>query len=192
MLLCLSSLLHAQVDSVYTGAPTSKGTDTSKKKKPVNEKWETAKKHMTFGGNFQAWFGNPTFLYISPTVGYMITPKLNAGLGFVYNYTSADYGYYGRYSQSVWGGHSFMRYLVTEGFFVQLQYDKLRQPDFITNYPETRKVWVDYVFVGGGFHQRLGDHAAFVTALMYNVTPSNLSIYYPNRLILQFGVTANL
>jgi hypothetical protein len=182
------SALSAQVDSVYNGEPPLKNHEKPKKKKDT-EKWDAIKKKLTYGGNFQAWFGNPTFLFLSPTIGYMPTPKLNVGVGFIYNYTHADYYGYGSYSQSVVGVHSYVRYIITDGIFAQLQYDKLHQNDFLS-FPETRKVWVDYLFAGGGFRQRIGNKAALTTALMYNLTPSPLSIYYPNRLIIQFGIVA--
>jgi hypothetical protein len=34
----------------------------------------------------------------------------------------------------------------------------------------------------------MGDKAALMTSIMYNVSPSPLSIYYPNRIIIQFGI----
>ena len=174
----------AQVDSVYVGVP-----DTTKqvKQKKEHPGWDAIKNKLTYGANFQAWIGNPTFVYLAPTVGFLLTPKLNVGIGVVYNYTRADYGAYGSYSQSLYGGHSYLRYIITDGIFAQVQYDKLRQPDFLSVQADA-KTWVDYVLVGGGFRQPLGERAAFMTAIMYNLSPSILSIYYPNRVVIQFGI----
>lgn len=185
LLVCFG--LNAQVDSVYIGAPSD--TTGQAVKKAKIEKWDKIKDKLTYGGNFQVWLNNPFFLFLSPTVGYAPIEKLNVGLGIIYNYTSADYGSYGRYTQSVFGVHSYVRYLVTDGVFVQVQYDKLRQPDFYAAEPN-KKVWVDYVMIGGGFRQPLGDKVALTSAVMYNLTPSPLSIYGSSRLIIQFGIVA--
>jgi hypothetical protein len=185
LLLFFYAAFHAQVDSVYTGARVL--NDSTLHKKERNTDWM---KSLTYGGNFQVWLGNPMFLFISPTIGYdLIDEKLNAGIGFIYNYTSADYGSYGKITQSVFGGHSYVRYVITEGLFTQLQYDRLHQPNFQAIDPG-KKVWVDYILFGGGFRQPIGDKAALTTSIMYNLTPSPLSIYYPNRVVIQFGIVA--
>lgn len=144
------------------------------------------KNRITYGGNFQALLGNPTMIYLSPTIGYLFTKKFNAGLGFIYNYTSVDYGVYGKYSQSIYGAHSYARYFVTPSFYLQGQYDKLLQPNWASYYNPDKKIWVDYALVGLGYSQHAGDHVAFNTSLMYNLTPHRLSIY-PSRFIIQIG-----
>lgn len=168
----------AQVDSVYTGDIKKKDEERRKER---NYDWM---ENVTFGGNLQLQFGSYTFIYLSPTIGYMPLEKLNVGVGLIYNYISINYGAFGKYSQSVYGTHSYLRYFLTDGFFVQGQFDRLFQPNvFAAN---ENKVWVDYALVGGGFRQSIGDKAALTTSIMYNLTPNLLSIY-PNRLIIQFG-----
>jgi hypothetical protein len=179
MFLLAAMAANAQVDSVYTGLPPEIKT-TSRKKQ--NTDWL---KKVTYGGNFHAWFGNPSSLFLSPTVGYVPIEEINVGVGMIYNYYGTDAGYYGTYSQSVFGGHSYVRYIIAGSYLLQVQYDKLRQPDLFV-YPAEKKVWVDYLLAGGGFRHRLSDKAALTSSLMYNLTPNPLSIY-PSRLIIQFG-----
>jgi len=171
---------HAQVDSVYYG--TKHPTKKSETKKPKNDAW---KEKMIWGGNVQAWIGNPTFILVTPTIGYVPFKKFNVGIGGIYNYTSYN-SYYGKYSQSIFGAHSFARYIIGDSYFVQVQYDKLLQPDLFSSEPND-KIWVDYLFVGGGFIQSLSEKIALSTSIMYNVKQSPLSIY-PSRLIIQFGI----
>jgi hypothetical protein len=118
----------------------------------------------------------------------MPVKKLNAGVGFIYNYSNWDFGRYGRVPQTVVGAHSYLRYSILPNFFVQGQFDKLRQPDRynFTN-PDT-KVWVNYMLGGIGFSQPIAQKFALNTTLMYNFTPSRLSIY-PIPLIFQIGFT---
>lgn len=181
-LMLFSFLSSAQVDSVYVGRDTTR--TPPRKPKVKNDEW---KKKLTFGGNFQAWFGNPTFVYLSPTVGYMLSDEINIGLGAIYNYTQVNYGTQ-RFKQSIFGGHSYFRYIIAENYFVQTQYDKLYQPDYFSYKPD-QKLWIDYWLIGGGLRQPIGDNAAITTSLMYNLTPHPLSIY-PGRLIVQFGIVA--
>jgi hypothetical protein len=172
---------QAQVDSVYTGKPVE-----GKRKNRDNE-WM---KHLTWGGNFQAWVGNPTFLFLSPTVGYVPVKNLHVGLGMIYSYSSYNYIAGGKYSMSVFGGHSYIRYIIAESYFLQTEFDKLYQPDYYATDPHSR-IWINYLMVGGGFRQRISDKAALTTSIMYNLTPHVFSIY-PSRLILQFGFTSSI
>jgi len=169
----------AQVDEVYTGAPVA--TEKRKEKEIANEKW---KDQLVWGGNMQAWIGNSTFIFLSPNIGYMPFKNLTLGLGAIYNYSSFR-GYYGTFSQSIFGGHSFIRYNFAGDFFVQGQFDRLYQPDYYSVYPDAKR-WVDYKLVGLGARRQIGERAALLTTVMYNIKADRLSIY-PFPLIVQFG-----
>lgn len=180
LLFCLLfSVLNAQVDSVYTGAPQIR--EKEKRKKERNDDW---KEKVSYGGNLQLQFGTYTFIYLSPTIGYKPLDKLNVGVGLIYNYISINYGTYGKYAQSIYGTHTYVRYFITEGIFLQGQYDRLFQPGKFAG--KDNMQWVDYALVGGGFSQSIGKKAALTTSIMYNLTPNPLSIY-PSRLVVQFG-----
>ena len=179
ILILATFAVSAQVDSVYTGAPTS---DSKHKRKPANNDWL---KKITYGGDFHAWFGNPSSVFLSPTIGYSPVKEVNFGIGMIYNYFSTDAGPYGRYTQSVFGGHSYIRYIIANSYMLQVQYDRLNQPNLMV-YPQEETIWINYLLVGGGFRHRINDKAALTSSLMYNLTPNRLSIY-PSRLIIQFG-----
>jgi hypothetical protein len=111
---------------------------------------------------------------------------VNVGVGLIYNYSSINYGPpYGKMSQSIYGAHTYARYIIAQTYFVQAQFDKLYQPDWFSRIPND-KTWVNYFLVGGGFRQPVGSKAAIMTSIMYNLTPSPLSIY-PGRVVIQFG-----
>ena len=173
-------VMQGQVDSVYYG-----NRHPSQKNKPGEAKNNAWKEKITWGGNVQAWIGNPTFILLSPTLGYVPFKNFNVGIGGIYNYISYS-SYYGSYSQSIWGGHSYARYVIGDSYFVQVQYDKLRQPDLFSAEPND-KTWVDYILVGGGFQQSVSDHVALSTSIMYNLSQNPLSIY-PSHIIIQFGI----
>ena len=179
-ILFFSAFVNAQTDSVYTG--TVARNDSVKRKKEKNADWM---EKVTYGGNLQLQFGTYTFVYLSPTIGYSPFDQMNVGVGLIYNYISINYGApYGKYAQSIYGTHTYARYFVTEGLFIQGQYDRLFQPSVFAM--RNDKVWVDYAMVGGGFRQSIGKKAALTTTIMYNLTPNLLSIY-PSRIVIQFG-----
>lgn len=181
LFLCFAA--EAQKDSVYVG-------DQTPAPRP-RAAWRDAAwvENVTYGGNFQLWFGNPTFVFLSPTIGYMPVENLNVGIGGIYNYTSITYSF-GKYTQSIFGGHSYARYIIGESFFPQIQFDMLKQPDWLSP-DEHDRIWIKYLLVGGGFRQSLGDKAALMTSIMYNLTPHPYSIY-PGRVIVQFGFVGGL
>ena len=181
-MLLFVQVVSGQVDSVYYG---SQQPSNNRPKEPKNDAW---KEKVIWGGNVQAWIGNPTFILLSPTIGYRFFKNFDAGVGGIYNYISYN-SYYGNYSQSIYGAHSYARYIIGESYFVQVQYDKLLQPDLFSAEPND-KVWVDYVFVGGGFRQEISDKVSLSTSVMYNIINNPLSIY-PSRVIIQFGIVGN-
>jgi hypothetical protein len=181
-LILFAGSIQSQVDEVYTG--TLKKSDSTRKKPKRDLDWM---KKVTYGGNLQLQLGTFTFVYMSPTIGYQITPKLNVGVGIIYNYISINYGgSYGKVSQSVFGGHSYIRYFINEGFYLQGQYDQLRQPDVFSINPDQKK-WVEYAMAGFGFRKPIGDKVGLNLTVLYNLTPNVLSIY-PSRFIFQFGI----
>lgn len=173
--------LWAQKDSVYTGTKAVKKPNEQRKLPEWQEK-------ITYGGNIQAYLGNPTFLYLSPAIGYQITDNLNIGVGVIYNHISGNY-YGTRYSSSIFGGHSYLRFNVTESFFLQGQYDRLLQPDYYGLDPH-KKIWVNYAMAGFGYMQRLGSNVAMTTSLMYNFTYDRRYSIYPTPVVFQVGFMA--
>ncbi len=181
LLFSLTFNLFSQTDSVYTGE-RPKSTKAMKEK---NEEW---KKKVTYDANFQLFFGTVTYFYITPSIGYIPFKNCNIGFGGIYNYTSISYSGYGRFTQSMFGMHSYLRYSITPNFFVQGQFDKLYQPDWFSTVDPRPRVWVDYGLAGIGYCQPVGNLFSFNTSLMYNLTPQKLSIY-PSPIIIQFGFT---
>jgi hypothetical protein len=175
--------LCAQKDSVYTGTKPGKKPNDPKDRPSWYEK-------ITYGGNVQAYLGNPTFIYLAPTIGYQFTDKLNVGVGVIYNYTSGNYNGY-KYSSSIYGGHSYARFNVTESFFLLGQYDRLLQPDYYSIDPD-KKIWVNYAMGGFGYSQRLGTNLVMNTSLMYNFTYNRRYSIYPTPIVFQVGFTAGI
>lgn len=189
ILLLVSQNIHAQVDSVYTG---QNGSGEKRKPKQQNEKLQAFKKKLSYGGMVMPGYstgnyGNVFYVVANPNVGYKITDDLTIGIEANYSYTSLK-SKYSSYTQSIYGPGVFARYRATRSLFLQVQYDKLNQPDYYAATP--KRIWLDYLYAGGGYFQRLGQNSAVVYSILYNLTPTKNSVYF-NPLI-QIGVVVGL
>ena len=178
LILFLSLFVKAQVDSVYYGAPIKKEKVREKEKPSYN-----IKEKLSFGGNFMVWFGSSSYVYLSPTVNMAVDKRLNVGAGIVYNYYSIP-----GFSYSIYGIHTYVVYFLTSNVFAKAELDHLLQPN-VYSYNYNDKVWVSYVYIGGGFRQPLGEHAAIYTSILYNINNTPQSVFYSNPQI-QIGILA--
>lgn len=175
-LFAIINCLSAQKDSVYTGEVKA----NQKKSKTPNAFLNKLKNKLVYGGlimpgyYYNPYYGNVFYVSANPSIGYKLTNELTLGTGFNYNYTRVSSG--GRnYSVSIYGPNAFARYLILQNAFVQVQYDKINQPDYYAT--GAKRIWVDYVFVGGGYYQRINNNAGLVFSALYNLTPNKNSMY---------------
>lgn len=131
-----------------------------------------------FGGNFGLQFGTFTHIEASPIVGYMINPKLSAGLGGIYQYfRNRGSNQVGDYETNIYGGKLFSRYNLNNQLFAYTEYENINL-DVIINTSrgfELGRAWVPAYFIGGGYFQPLGNRAGVTVMALYNV------LYNPNR-----------
>ncbi len=186
-LLLLSQKVAGQVDSVYTGEPKSKD---GKKTQAKTDRFKSIKDKITYGGYimpgfYSSRYGNVFYVTANPNIGYRLTEKFTIGVGLNYSYTSLK-NQSGKYTQSIYGPSAFGRYKIFDRAFLQVQYNKLNQPDYYSG--TDKRIWVDYLYAGGGYFQAFSDNAGIMYSIMYNLTPGRNSIYY-NPLI-QIGFVA--
>jgi len=186
-LIMLSKNACGQVDSVYTGE--IKGTN-DKKKQVKNDRFRSFRDNITYGGIimpgfFASRYGNVFYLTANPNIGYRLTEDFTAGLGLNYSYTSIK-NQSGKYSQSIYGPSVFGRYKIFNRAFLLLQYDKLNQPDYFSG--TNKRIWVDYLYAGGGYFQSFGQNAGIIYSILYNLTPGRNSIY--SNPLIQIGFVA--
>jgi long-subunit fatty acid transport protein len=138
------------------------------------------------GGNFGAQFGTVTFVDLSPLAGYMITPKLSAGVGVTYQYI--NYKYYNS-SYSNYGWRTFVRRNVGRQLFVHGEFENLNLQFYDVNNDLVRQ-WVPGLFVGGGLFQPIGrGGGGFMISALYNLLyDQNRSPYY-SPIVLRVGFT---
>lgn len=133
------------------------------------------KDRLYFGGNFGLQFGSVTFIDVSPLVGYMITPKLSAGVGFTYQYYSFTDPFSIKRSFNIYGGRLFGRYNISEQFFAYSEYESIGIPYIASDNSEQRD-WVPAFYVGGGYVQRFGNRGGIGITALYNLLYSDRAI----------------
>jgi hypothetical protein len=140
-------------------------------------------KRLFWAGNIGAWIGNPTFVDLSPMVGYNVTDKFQIGVGAIYNFYSYKYNNY-RYSVNFYGGRVFARYFVLQNVYLQAGYDEINRDD-PNSYKPNARIWIENILVGGGLRYPVSDNIFCLASALWNLNDTPLSPY-PNP-IIQIG-----
>lgn len=115
---------------------------------------------LLYGGNFWLSFGSQSAqVYVQPMVGYKVTDKFIAGVGFTYIYWKQEYVFNNNQtltlSDNIYGLNLFGRHTLFGPLFAHAEY----QPMNFTShnyYGEERRVWTNAFYLGGGINQSFG------------------------------------
>lgn len=146
---------------------------------------------LEYGGNFGLSFGsNATSVIIAPQVGYVLDPRLSAGIG-------VNYSYY-RYSSDLFNSTMSLNYM---GFNV---YGRVRpvNPIQLQIQPEIYRMWgssngssisklVSTLLAGAGVIIPLGNGGGISLMLYYDLIQNDYSPY-GDRLFYSVGYTIRL
>ncbi|NJO03505.1 MAG: hypothetical protein HC880_19120, partial [Bacteroidia bacterium] len=114
-----------------TTAPKKKEKTQAGREKPEkapkvkSESTNSFWKKISFGGNIGGGFGDPTFLDISPTIGYKLSDKFELGLG-------PNYAYYRFKNDSfsaddhLYGGRVYGQFNLTKSIFARGEIESIR------------------------------------------------------------------
>ncbi len=153
---------------------------------PAPRDFQTLKERFYLGGSISGWIGSTTYINLSPVVGFKINSKFSVGIGGTYNYYSQNYGGQ-HFTSTVYGSNVFGRYMITDNFFAQAQWDRLSVPNYASPIVNER-VWVHNLLVGGGYRQMFTSNASFVAMIFYNVNQTPLSPYINPIVQIGFNV----
>ena len=152
------------------------------------------------GGGFGAGFGNYTYVNISPIIGYRISPRLSAGMRFMYQYTTYDYYDYQaqrtlNYSGNDFGIGGFARFMVYGPVYLQAEYEHLNYDGLSYDGVSSRDTF-DSFMAGGGISQPVGGKAFLFLTAMYNFSYDNFNSSnayrspYNSPWVIRIGITA--
>jgi hypothetical protein len=144
-----------------------------------------------FGGNLGLWFGDITYIELTPLVGYKITPRLWAGGGPMYiYYKELDF-----YKTSIYGGKVFGQFFIFKDLnetaninlgdiYIYAENEILNveplKVNFITgNYYKDDRKWIDITLVGFGMRYPIGDRVGISLTILWDIN-QNPEYYYDN------------
>ena len=142
---------------------------------------------MFFGGSFGASFGSVTFINVSPVVGYMVSPRLSAGVGVLYQYVRDERFPGDPIERNDWGLNVFSRFLLVPPIFLHAEYEYLNY-DYISD-----RLGFNSFLAGGGIAQPISRNASFIAMVLYNfsyVNDATVVQPYSDPWIIRVGVTA--
>ncbi|HRO41389.1 MAG TPA: hypothetical protein PL009_01050 [Flavipsychrobacter sp.] len=196
LLVCAGFTASAQ--EVYTSsgkAPGEKRKELDRRKKK-NEKGFDASR-LVIGGTLGFGMADKVLAFnIAPMVGYRITDKLAAGVGFGYQYFKQDdffeivnYNtnevYFRDFKASMISASVWARYLILERLFAHAEYEHnfFSFDDYEYNYVRNEidkfkeKIDVPSVLLGGGYRQPIGENASMYIMGFYDVLQREFSPY---------------
>ena len=165
---------------------------------------------LFFGGNFGLAIGQYTDIEISPHVGYYITPRWAAGIGFAYEYYNYKYHWeiynkdtgqfegFERYETHIWGGRLFTNYVIVNNvndwiplglnfrIFAHVEYEMLSYGKGFFKQNEPGRQLQNSILVGGGLRFPMGKRSSMNLTLLWNLN-SQLNSIYGTGPILRLG-----
>ena len=124
----------------------------------------TSKKELT---------GDPYYYDISPSLGYMVTDKLMAGLGVIYVSMGGRYSNSNqKYNFTYYGGRPLIRYRVMNDIYANAEIDFLNAPYFSsTNFTiaQTTRKWTTNPLLGASYVIPFGKRGGVQATLLYNL-----------------------
>lgn len=132
---------------------------------------ERFRDRLTFGGNIGLQIGNPTNIILSPAIGYILPweklqNKMIVGLGVTYMYYRVKYNGL-TYESNIYGGRTFIRYLVFSNIFAYTEYELLNSPPYYVDLGG--RVWASSLFVGGGYLLKFSERGGVMITVLYNL-----------------------
>ena len=163
----LSYPIHAQ-DMQASDANQKKGFDS---------------RRLLLDGEFGMWFGNETYINVSPKIGYWITDRFAPGLGITYIYyrikgIDPNYGYHIDYRTHIYGGSMFARYRLFDNLFAQAEYEVINAeiPVWNGSSVEYQRLNIPAFLVGGGYLQQIGSSSGWYLLVMIDLLNQRNSI----------------
>lgn len=156
LFMAMGSIAQSKLEKELNGEENSTDFDKSK---------------MYYGGYLNLSFGTYTVVGIQPLIGYKFTPQLSAGVQLSYEYSS-----YGNTSASNYGGSLFGRYRVLPQLYTHAEFSAINY-QLIYSLGETDRVWVPFLYLGGGYSQPISKNVWLNTQVLFDVLQDENSPY---------------
>jgi hypothetical protein len=167
---------NAQNDSLdaYVQPQNEKSTDPLQNAK--NSKDDFAER-LRYGGSFGAFFGQQTYIELSPKVGYKVDKRLIVGVGANYIYYSIkDYGQ--KFVTHIYGPTVFAQYSLISGLFAYGEFNGYNVASYSSVPPyNAERIWIGSAPVGIGYYSG-GQIGGVYLSILYDLINNPYSPYY--------------
>ena len=161
-----------QTDS--TGQAVSPLPETTTEPTVQPKQKQSRSDRLYFGGYFNLSLGKYTLLGIEPMVGFKLTQRLSLGAKIRYDYIS-DKRYSETYNASNYGGSLFARFRLKR-IYLHAEYAGYNYKLY-NELGNSHREWIPFLFVGGGFSQRLGGRTSLNAQILFDVLHDDGSPY---------------
>lgn len=170
LLTCITLSVFAQndQDSSHLKATPSREKNNS----PLKDR-------LFFGGDLGLNFGDVTYIYLAPTIGYKLTDKLGVGLGPSYSYLK-DKRY--NYETNTYGGRLFSQYRIFNQALLYGEYGLINAEVYDLLQTELVRATIPSLLLGGGYTAEIGNRSNFTIMALWNFAESNY-VFYENPII---------
>lgn len=179
----MKKLLLLSILSLPFSAQAQIGTSTTLGS--ADSKW-TFGGSAGLGGSFGSG-GGGTSVYISPRVGYKLTENFETGLAGSFTWSNSQY-----FSSTTIGVGPFMNYYISRNFYLSGMFQEYfyNQKDKYNGLKYSGDEAA--LYLGGGYMQRIGEHAYMQIGGMYNVLYDKEKSVFGSGFIPSVGVVFGL
>lgn len=151
----------------YDMEDNQKENDKPKKEKNVTP---LAIKERTYvGGELALRFGNFTYIYVAPFIGFDFVKTFSGGVSTMYQFYREFNPFTGQsFSTHAYGGGVFLRFRPIRQILLQTEFNLYNTQDFSTNAFLGDRVNVPVFMAGGGYAGSLGEKSYYQVMLLYD------------------------
>lgn len=144
----------------------------------------TWRDRLFFGGSLGLQIGSPTIIEVSPQVGYRLTSRFAAGLGFKYEFYKDSREPF-PYKTSIYGGSIFASYVIWKNFLSEgsslmahVENEALSlEKQYFKEFGDNGRFVLNSFLVGGGLRQRMGKRSYANILILWDLNQTSLSPY---------------
>lgn len=166
LLISLSSFAQVQDTTKITVEPAQE---------PVKKESKFDKSKLYFGGYANMSFGKYTVIGVQPLVGYKLIPQFSVGAKLSYEYIE-DKRYVEDYSTSNYGASVFSRLRILPTLYAHAEFSSMNY-DLQYSAGESNRKWIPFLYVGGGYSQRISKNTYLNAQILFDVINNNNSPY---------------
>jgi hypothetical protein len=150
----------------------------------------SSERNMFFGGTVGVSFGSYFRLSVQPMVGWNLTQKFSAGFKLGYEYINDK-----RYTPTVtwhnYGASTFGRFRFIPQAYLHAEFAYVNYGAKTEHY-ENERVWVPFLYVGGGYIKSLTPKTALFVEVLFDVLQDSNSPYEAWQPMISIGVMAGI